>query len=83
VLIRMGVQNNMKPIFLLKGTVVKFDYTNWEGKKGTRTVMVNEFFYGSTPYHKEPQFILDGFDLDKEAKRGYALKDVTNLTVIG
>jgi predicted DNA-binding transcriptional regulator YafY len=58
---------------------IEFDYTNWKGKKGHRKIEVNEFYYGSTEYHQEPQWLLEGFDLDKKAFRTFAMKDMSNV----
>lgn len=61
------------------GMYLEFDYVNWKGKKGHRSVEIQGIFYGSTDYHPEPQWILEAYDLDKRESRDFAMKDMTNV----
>lgn len=65
-----------------KGSIITFTYTNWKGETGERKAIVSELSFGSNEYHKEKQFILLAFDLDKLQYRTFALKDISNLKVI-
>ncbi len=58
------------------GKPVKILYTNWEGKTGYRNIIPKSIEYKSTDWHKEKQWILDSYDIDKQADRGFALKDI-------
>jgi predicted DNA-binding transcriptional regulator YafY len=58
---------------------IEFDYVNWKGKKGHRIVEVLGFVYGTTEFHKEEQWLLRGFDMDKDDFRVFALKDMSNV----
>ena len=53
-----------------------FYYKNWRGEKGYRRVVTPEIVYKETEYHKGLQFILRGFDLDKQDFREYAMADI-------
>jgi hypothetical protein len=66
-----------------EGSIVIFDYKNWQGVHSTRRVLVKGFFYGFTTYHPhEDQLFLSGFDLDKSVNRDFSVSDITNLAVI-
>lgn len=55
---------------------VKVRYKNWKGEVAIRNIIPLEVFYGSTEYHREEQWFMRVWDLDKENFRNYALKDV-------
>lgn len=61
---------------------IEFDYINWEGVKGHRKTEIEGLYYGSTVHHKEEQWLLKGFDLDKQDYRIYALKDMKNVKML-
>ncbi|MGN4822136.1 hypothetical protein [Bacillus cereus group sp. MYBK139-2] len=58
---------------------LEFDYINWRGVKGHREVKVVQIYFGSTEYHKEPQWLMAGLDLVKQEKRVFAMKDMSNV----
>lgn len=51
-------------------------YTNWQGVTSTRRILPVEIWYGSTEWHKEEQWLLKALDLDKQAERDFAMKDI-------
>jgi len=55
---------------------LQFEYKNWLGKVSKRKVIPYEVWYGSTEFHKKEQYLLRAFDVDKNAERNFALKDV-------
>lgn len=55
----------------------KVEYKNWKGEVGIRNIIPLEIFYGSTEYHKEEQWLLRVWDLDKKDYRTYAVKDIS------
>lgn len=59
---------------------VKIVYKNYRGEISTREIIPEVIWFGSTDWHKEPQWILDAFDLGKDAKRGFAIKDIQSWT---
>jgi len=55
---------------------VKIVYTNYKGETADRTIIPLELWFGSTEYHKEEQWLLKAFDLEKKAERNFAVKDI-------
>lgn len=57
---------------------IHFTYRNYRGEVGRRRVRAHDIHvsFGATHYHPEPQIIFRAFDLDKEAVREFALKDM-------
>jgi hypothetical protein len=55
---------------------VWIDYTNWRGERGIRHIRPQELLWLSTEYHREPQWLLHAWDVEKQAKRDFALKDI-------
>jgi predicted DNA-binding transcriptional regulator YafY len=57
---------------------VDIDYTNWKGERRVRRIIPKpeQFFFGVTEYHKEPQWLLKAFDVEKKAERTFAMRDI-------
>ena len=60
----------------LERVMVKVEYKNWKGETGIRSIIPLNIFYGNTEYHKEEQWLMKVWDLDKKDYRTYALRDV-------
>jgi len=60
----------------LERVMVKVEYKNWKGETGIRFIIPLNIFYGNTEYHKEEQWLMKVWDLDKKDYRTYALRDV-------
>lgn len=60
----------------MKKSVLEFEYINWEGKKAVRKVEPIKIWYGSTKWHPKKQWFLKAKDLEKDAERDFALRDV-------
>ena len=56
--------------------IVEIVYTNWKGVTAIRHIIPKDIFFGSTEWHKEEQWLLNAFDIDKQADRAFALKDI-------
>ncbi len=56
---------------------VQFTYVNWKGESGLRRVRPTELWFGTTSYHPEPQWFLKAHDIDKDAERDFAMRDIT------
>lgn len=56
--------------------IVKIEYTNWKGKKSLRNILPKKIWFGKTEWHKEEQWLLTAYDLDKKADRDFAMKDI-------
>jgi hypothetical protein len=68
---------------LLKKSALKYlcgihsiDYINWRGEQGRRLIMANRLEYTSNEYHKEKQWLLTSYDIDKKEVRHFAVKDI-------
>lgn len=55
---------------------VRILYTNWKGETAYRNIIPMNIEYKSTEWHKEEQWILNAIDVDKNAERGFAVKDI-------
>ncbi len=60
---------------------VKILYTNWKGITSYRNIIPKSIEFKSTEWHKEEQWILNAFDVDKSADRGFAIKDIKEWSV--
>lgn len=56
---------------------IKVEYTNYRGEKGIRTIVPLGYEFGSNEYHKEEQWLLKVWDIDRQAERVYAAKEIT------
>ena len=59
----------------LEDMEIKVVYKNHRGEEAIRHILPIRIFYGSTEFHREKQWLMEVYDLDKKAKRDYALKD--------
>lgn len=55
---------------------VSIVYTNYKGNTSLRRIIPKEVLFASNEWHKEKQWLLIAFDVDKQADRTFALKDV-------
>lgn len=55
---------------------VTFTYTNWKGETGIRNVIPLRMHWGTTEFHRDPQWLLFAWDKDKDADRTFAVKDI-------
>lgn len=62
---------------------IRFTYKNYKGAVEDRTVYAERIYWGSTEYHPEPQWLLDAWDYSRQAKRSFALKDMTDVQPAG
>lgn len=56
---------------------IKVRYTNYRGEMAVRTIVPISFYFGSTEYHKEEQWLVKLWDVERDAERIYALKEIT------
>ena len=57
-------------------TTVIIDYTNYRGERAERRISPIMIYFRATEHHPEPQWLLDAHDLDKDAGRTFAMKDI-------
>jgi len=55
---------------------LKVKYKTWQGEIGIRNIIPQNVYYGSTVYHKENQWLMDVWDVEKNAQRTYAMMDI-------
>lgn len=55
---------------------IEFTYKNYRGEVSRRRVRPLSIRVGSSEYHPEPQLLMLAYDLDKEAEREFAVKDM-------
>ena len=60
---------------------VKILYTNWQENTAYRNIIPKSMEFKSTEWHKEEQWILNAYDVDKQADRGFAMKDIKEWSV--
>lgn len=57
--------------------IVEILYTNWRGETAHRKIIpTGKIWFGSTEWHKEPQYLLDAIDVEKNELRNFAMKDI-------
>lgn len=57
---------------------VTFTYTNHRGIKSIRSVQVLNLRFGSTKWHKKPQWLLVACDLDRGEIREFSMSEIEN-----
>jgi len=55
---------------------IEIEYTNWKGKTSKRRIIPIGISFESTEWHPEPQWLLKAHDLDKQAERDFAMRDI-------
>lgn len=56
--------------------VVTIVYTNYKGKTAVRKIIPKSILFGHNEWHTEDQWLMVAYDLDKEADRTFAIKDI-------
>ena len=51
-------------------------YTNWKGETKYRNIIPMSVEFKATQWHPEEQWILNAMDVDKNAQRAFAIKDI-------
>lgn len=62
---------------------IKFRYKNHEGKTRVRTAIIKRVWFGSTHWHKEPQWMMRAFCTEHNANRDFAIADCDFLSFSG
>lgn len=58
----------------------QFVYTNHRGERAVRTVIPEYIRKGTSPHHKEVQWLLEAHDVVKNEPRTFALDKIEELT---
>ena len=61
--------------------LVKILYTNWKNETRYRLIKPISIEFKSTEWHKEEQWILNAVDIEKDAIRNFAMKDIKEWTI--
>lgn len=56
--------------------VVRIVYTNYRGETAIREIVPQRMWFGATEWHPEQQWLLNAFDVEKNAVRAFAVKDI-------
>lgn len=59
-----------------EGEPVVIGYINYRGKASCRRILPRTIRFAASEWHPEPQWLLDAYDLDKQAERSFALNNV-------
>lgn len=62
---------------------VEIDYVNWEGKRSNRRIIPLAINWASNQWHPECQWLLSAVDVDKNAIRYFAMKDILHWQELG
>jgi predicted DNA-binding transcriptional regulator YafY len=57
---------------IVAGQVSKITYTNHRGETAERNIILTGVRFGVSPWHPEPQWLMEAYDLDKMAPRTFA-----------
>ncbi len=61
--------------------IVIIDYTNWRDVTALRRIIPIEVFFGATEWHRQEQWFLRAYDVDKDVERSFAIKDIKSWQV--
>lgn len=61
---------------------LSFLYVNYRGESSIRNVNPRGVRFGTSEWHKEPQWLMEAWDLDRREKREFAMKDMTDVIQI-
>ncbi len=57
---------------------VTITYKNWKGEISDRLIMPERIYYGKCePWHKEEQWLLQAWDVEKKAYRTFAMCEIS------
>lgn len=51
-------------------------YTNYKGITSVRDILPIKILFGSNEWHKEDQWLMEAVDIEKNAPRTFAMKDI-------
>lgn len=63
--------------------IVRIDYTNYRGERSMRRVVPVEIYFGNTEYHPESQWLMEAEDVEKHARRTFAMRDIHSWSTDG
>ena len=71
-----GVESEPDPVVpaVDASKAVTILYTNYRGESAKRVIVPHSIWFGCTEWHPEDQWLLEAYDLDKQAFRSFALR---------
>lgn len=57
---------------------VSIIYTNYKEKTNQRSIIPKKIIFSSNEWHKEQQWFLIAYDIEKKADRTFAMKNIIN-----
>lgn len=70
------MENKQEDKFMNEKQVVTILYTNYKGKTALRRIIPKSIMYAHNEWHTEDQWLMLAFDVEKNADRTFALKDI-------
>jgi hypothetical protein len=68
--------NLRRPMTIHSRQIVGISYTNHRGETAFRRIIPIKIYFGSSQWHPKDQWLMDAFDLDKQAQRSFAMIDI-------
>lgn len=57
---------------------IEIDYTNYRGERAVRKIIPWRLDYKTSEHHSTRQWMIVGWDINKQAWRSYPIKDIHN-----
>ena len=61
--------------------VIKIRYTNYRGETTVRQIVPVRIRFGASEWHPAEQWLMDAYDIDRQAERSFALADIRDWNV--
>lgn len=65
-----------RPVVPAKNGFLSFWYRNYRGELSERVALPIRIYHGATEWHPEPQWLLEAWDMEKDAVRAFAMGDM-------
>jgi predicted DNA-binding transcriptional regulator YafY len=66
----------MKTPSASSGQAIRIHYTNYKGVKAWRAIVPGQIRFGATEHHPQEQWLMDAHDVEKDAQRTFAMRDI-------
>lgn len=66
-------------VTFISDQVIRFRYENWKGVVSDRIARVEALVYASTEWHRELQWLVRAFDVEKHETSLFSLRDMVPL----
>lgn len=73
--------NSMEGLQVDAQRAIRMLYENYRGETSIRHVIPRRIWFGSTEWHPEDQWLLEGYDLDRQEMRSYSLKEIRSFFI--